>query len=711
MKSVLLVLSLLILCLPRAAAQVALAPAMSGLASGLCDSLVRVEITPRTSEGKEPHTFGWARRCPNCGRFHGDEAGEALKEKRALSWVGLLVAADEVVVMDPQLDASFVDSWHVSKGGSKVDATLAGISLSRNAIRLHLAKPLPATKPLLHFAESGEPAGALFSSEESVNWAYVFQPLGGGMLCSEDGQWQLSCPAGSLVLDIKGQVLGFSTSESLDSAGAWRRHPSSWDWIGTEAYQSLMKELSSRLSRSILTAHLRMRPLPVKKGRNGMDMDERQDSTQAPVAALVLTPTRVMLLVDLAPRLTARLESVELETEGRSIPATFLASSSQYGVLLVEPQSPLPQSVVLSTVPWSGLVGALLPAARLRFATGGTTARLEHRRISTLKHGYLGMPVPELSTNDDAPFIFDLNGALVGFPVSSRSTTQRNRWESNSQRFYLHASALTPYLGELTALSDSNNVPVSAQDARRKPWLGVGLQMMDEELARSSGTLEILQKGEPGALVTHIYPESPAARMKLQVGDVVLRIHPAGEPMPLKVELEGVPFADGSFPWDKYDQLPEAYYDQIPEPWQRADGRLMESLRDIGFGRVCTLDFIHAGHLCSAEFTIESGPADYESMPQESFPGLGLGLKELSYDTRHYLQLDATASGLIAASVQPGGLASVAGIKPYEVLVSANEKPLKTAADLKEVLASQSHIALVVRRLHQTRIVVIEQKQ
>jgi len=711
MKSLVLFLSLLALCLPRALAQVTSPAALTGLPSGFSDSLVRVEITPRTAEGHEPHTYGWARRCPNCGNFHGNEAVEALKEKRPLSWVGLLVAPDEVVVMDPLLDATFVESWHVSKGGSQVEASLSGISLSRSAIRLHLANPLAGAKPITRFAESGDPVRALTSSEESANWAYAVQSVGGGLLFSEDGQWQLSCPAGALVVDAKGQALGFSTSEGLDSGGAWRLHPSSWDWMGIEAYQSLMKELSEKVNRSILSARVHLRALPVKKGRNGMDMEERQDPTQAAVPALVLSPTRVMVLVDLAPRLTARLESVELVSEGHPVPAKFLASSSQYGVILVEPQTPLRDAITLSRTPWSGLVGSLLPSVHLTFTANGSGGRFEHRRVSTLKHGFMGMTVPELSTNDEAPFLFDHKGALVGFPVGGRSGTQRNRWESNSERFYLHASALTPYLGDLVALSDPNNVPANPQESRRKPWLGIGLQMMDEELARSSGTLELIRKGEPGALVTHVYPDSPAARMKLEIGDVVLRVHPAGAPLPLKIELEGVPFADGSFPWDKYDQLPEAYYDQIPEPWQSADGRLMDALKDIGFGKSCTLEYIRAGHLCSAEFTIESGPADYEAMIQESFPAIGLGLKELSYDTRHYLQLDSNAPGLIAASVQPGSLASVAGIKPYEVLVSANEKPLQSIADLKAVLNTQTHINLVIRRLHETRIVAIDVKK
>jgi len=418
-----------------------------------------------------------------------------------------------------------------------------------------------------------------------------------------------------------------------------------------------------------------------------------------------------MVLGDLPPRTTARLESVDLEFEGRIVPAKFLASSSQYGVLLVEPQTPLVESLDLCRKPWSEQLGLLLPSAKLKFGQGGASAHFDHLRISTLKKGYLGMLVPELSTNDDAPFVFDRDGSLVGLPVAGRSNAARNRWESSSMKFYLHASALVPYLGDLTALSDPNNVPVSAEASRRKPWLGLRLQSMDEELARASGTLELMRKGEQGALVTHVYPGSPAARMKLEVGDVVMRIHPSGAPLPMKIELENLPFGDGSFPWEKYDQLPEQYYDQIPEPWLKPDGRMMEALKDLGFGRQCTLEYYRAGKLGSAEFAVEAGPVDYESAVQEAYPELGLGLRELTYDTRTYFQLEDTASGLIASSVEPGGLASVAGIKPYEVLVSLNEQPLRTQADLKALLATQKHLTLVVRRMHQTRIVVIDLKK
>jgi len=711
MKALLLFLSLIGLCLPHLGAEVPQPPPVK-LPAGLTDSFVHVEITPRTAEGQEPHTLGWARRCPNCGRFHGDEAAEALKEKRSLSWMGVLVSENEVIVTDPVLASAHIEAWHVSKGDQLVEAKLDAVSPSIGAIRLKLDKPLAGAKPVAAFKSKGEPAIALTCSEESATWKFIVQPLGGGMLIAEDGSWQLPCPSSSLVLDRDNQVIGYSIGEGLDSVGSWRRHPASWDWLGAEDYARLMDGLSARVLKCIGSARLHLRPLPIRKGRNGMDMEEqREDPSQQPLPALVLASRRVMVLADLPPRTTARLESVDLELEGRIVSAKFLASSSQYGVLLVEPQTALAESLVLSRKPWGEQLGSLLPSARLRFGQGRSSVHFDHLRISTLKRGYLGMLAPELSTSDDAPFVFDRDGSLVGLPVASRSHAARNRWESSSTRFYLHASALVPYLGELATLSDSNNVPVSAEASRRKPWLGLRLQPMDEELARASGTLELMRKGEQGALVTHVYPDSPAARMKLEVGDVVMRIHPAGAPLPLKIELENLPFDDGSFPWDKYDQLPEQYYDQIPEPWLKPDGRIVEALKDLGFGKQCTLEYYRAGHLVSANFTVEAGPVDYESTVQETYPELGLGLRELTYDTRTYFQLDDSASGLIASSVEPGGLASVAGIKPYEVLVSLNEQPLRTQADLKALLAAQKHLTFVVRRMHQTRIVVIDLKK
>ena len=55
--------------------------------------------------------------------------------------------------------------------------------------------------------------------------------------------------------------------------------------------------------------------------------------------------------------------------------------------------------------------------------------------------------------------------------------------------------------------------------ALKRPWLGAGLQDVTSQIARAAG----LEKSG-GALITQIYPKSPADKAGLKVGDIILKV-------------------------------------------------------------------------------------------------------------------------------------------------------------------------------------------
>lgn len=241
--------------------------------------------------------------------------------------------------------------------------------------------------------------------------------------------------------------------------------------------------------------------------------------------------------------------------------------------------------------------------------------------------------------------LFNLDGEVVG--VNSQIYSQSGGYQGVS-----FAIPIDVAMRAANQLRDTGVVV--------RGWLGVTVQEVDRDLARSFG-----MKRPEGALVSRIVPNSPAAEAGLQIGDVILRFGDREV-----ADARALPHMVGR-----------------SEPGQRLDLRL---LRD---GRKQRLP-VRIGALETDE---------RDQLPvQRNAPvtnNLGLNIIDLTPQARR--RFDVDTGGVLVVDVVRGA-ASQAGIIRGDVILSVGQTLIRDRAHFIEVISqlspSESTAVLVKRR-------------
>jgi len=190
-------------------------------------------------------------------------------------------------------------------------------------------------------------------------------------------------------------------------------------------------------------------------------------------------------------------------------------------------------------------------------------------------------------------------------------------------------------------------------------YMGIGISDVTPENSRFFD----LKKAE-GAVVTQVEPNSPGAKGGLKTGDVI-------------TELDGKPVSDA--------------------------GELQVVVGQSQPGTTIKLDVIREGKHVTVPVTLEAMGAkngDEESASDEhGKPRWGLGLADLTPDTRDQLQTPKDLHGAVIGNVQPGSPADNAGLQRGDVILEVNRHAVQSASDaareLGKVEPGQDALVLV----------------
>jgi serine protease Do len=234
--------------------------------------------------------------------------------------------------------------------------------------------------------------------------------------------------------------------------------------------------------------------------------------------------------------------------------------------------------------------------------------------------------------------LFDASGAVVG--INSQIYT-------NSGGYQGVAFAIPINLAEQV----ENQIVKTGKAEHGR--LGIEVQSLDQALADSFHL-----SSPAGALVAKVEPDSAAARAGLKPGDVIL----------------------------KYNG------DSI-----EAAGQLSARVSMEPPGAHATLDILRDGKSMTLTATIGSAKeltADNQGGPASDATHLGLTVRPLTSDEREQA---GVPSGLVVEDAQ--GRAAEAGIQQGDVVLSVNGTPVKSVAELRELVHQHSkQIALLIQR-------------
>jgi hypothetical protein len=675
---------------------------------------VRVEMDLQFDRGEPP--AGVMDHDPGSHMRPIHSLADVIEQERPLETTGFLVAPRTVVAMDPGIHPRFIRSIHVRTATGETRAQVQSYGLDTWMMVLRLEEVLPNTTPIRFTTGKAALTASAYRAEgvmytELLPFSSRYQkPMG--------GSWQRVAEHQGVALTQEGEAVGMVLSRRLALDASWQGSPLQWATLTDLEYQERLTQLKEHVDATCLRVRLSFRSPSVPTGdprasmRFSMNENEDENATEMDVTGIVTDDQQVLVLASLKPKTTARLERIAIiQQDGTAVPARFVASLRDFGALIVAPEKPLSSALVLNQAPLVQWTEKLLLRANLQLQGEQRTLDLFHGRIATLHVGPRLEPYPELIDMSDAnrTFLFSTDLKLVAFPMSRRASpaVQERGYRPGPDVDLVPAELLSRVLNDLAAQADLANVPVSEENENQLAWLGAELQPLTRELARANGVADQTQDGESGALVTYVHPNSPASDAKIQPGAILLRVTTPRLPAPIEVSLDDEMMQMQSFPWDRLDEVPDQFYDRLPTPWASVGNPLVKALTALGFDTPCTLYFFQNNEIQSHNFRIQPGPAHYESAERLKLETLGLTLRNLTYEVRRYTQTLADDPGVVIARIEQGSRASIAGLKPFEIISHVNDIPVHSVKDIEAQMADGKELKLNVRRMAKGRIVTL----
>jgi len=273
--------------------------------------------------------------------------------------------------------------------------------------------------------------------------------------------------------------------------------------------------------------------------------------------------------------------------------------------------------------------------------TNGIISGLARTEVGSGVSQYIQTDAAVNPGNSGGPLV-DMAGNIIGI-----NTFIVSRSGSNSGVSFAIPAALVQRVVE-SAVGGAKSV--------QRPWLGVKTKPVDSDIAASLG----LARPE-GAVVTAVYPGSPAAAAGIESGDLIL-------------SSDGAPVTD--------------------------DASLAYSAQTHRIGDTLTLQVRHGGAVRPARLKLETAPAN-PPRDQRTLTGRqplqGATVVNLSPAVADEYGLDPFLRGVILVKVN-GGLAARVGFQPGDIVRKVNGRAVTSVAELVDALANPNIATLTLER-------------
>ncbi len=242
------------------------------------------------------------------------------------------------------------------------------------------------------------------------------------------------------------------------------------------------------------------------------------------------------------------------------------------------------------------------------------------------------------------------DGGLVAFisrikyPDASKTGDDDWRYRRYSPDYgdtarYILCSRIADTLAGAEDQFEEDVKPKTKREGKKVVWLGVEYQGMNKDLAEMMGVKGPTNSGEKGLFVVHVYPDSPAAKLGLKKGDILLEVIPEGK-IDQKKELRVSGTHSG--------------YRKYGPSWRDRRNYLTTLLTDIGKETEIELRYVQDKSEKTAKITLELSPPDFETAEKYKDEVLGLTVKNLTYEVRFFAKLNPGDNALVVDKTESG---------------------------------------------------------
>lgn len=668
------------------------------LAAGLVD----VHYVLRYDErGDAPEVAGVY--CPACDTFHDQDTAALLADKRDLEVTGFLVAPDTVLAPDVMIERSGCEKILVGQGGELVPARLDAYYPEYGGVRLILEKPLPGARPLEFVADAKGPFLGYSRIMENGKWTVRVGAFGDNLhyYLPDGDRVSAAAPGNSLIVTEAGKpaALLLNNNEIMENTPifqSWKK----WPEVEAAAWDAQLDKLRKHLEKSIFPVTLYLREARLSR-REKLRRDG--DRNELDSMGVWLPDGKFFLPLLLSPTQSSRIERVVIRTPEGDRKAEIVGALRHFGGIELKPEAgfqPLP--VAPGVAPLSEWMGRTVWGAKVRVYGRKVAVTAAADVLFGSGNGFRNREFALGLKHDDdggSNLLFAPDGRLLAIDVGVRAFNYERKFS------LLSAAELEKMLADPSAM-----LPF-AQMANRPDdigFLGVEYQNLNPELAQSEKVAEFTRNGREGLLITYVYPDSPAAQLGLKPGDVLLKVFPDGG---APVVLEGREFAnpaDRQFPWERLSDIPEMYFEEIPEPWPGVKDPLNQLLTNIGVGNPVSLLVVRDHKPTRLEFRIAAAPDYFEIAPEYQSKALGITVSDITFEVRRYFRMAKTDDGVIVSGVTAGSAASTAGVRPFEIITAVDDQGIRSVGDFEKALQGKNEVRLTVRRLAASRVVTIK---
>ena len=679
----------------------------------------------KNDKGVEP-SFRIPYKCPNCSSTHYRDGIVSAEKKIPAEFAGFLISSDIVLMSDIMLPPEFIDRIEVECAGEVVAAAEFESSSEYNALYLKLAKPLAKAKPI-KFVDDKNP--------ENPSYFFMVREEGmtvAGVSGSKVSQFKhfveldkdiYEGNPNTLMVNKSLEPVTVSLQDKIELGKEVFSSPLNWPREPADKRFERIRSLEAKLAKSIVPVNIQLEAKAKEPGSrfsitwSGDDDLNNKNDIDCP--GIVVEGGKIIVLAALQPQATARLVKMNASaSNGAKIPLQFAGSYQNEGALLatlpaekIADFEPLKLDVRKAIELWQGKyyrVSFKNVGGKIEFNTGlskvdgfkrikGNVSVAEFEKVSGVETRYSS------SRENRNECIFTVDGSLVAVTLKSRHS---ERW--SSERSDIQGETLSAMVDAPTF--DPENIPRDISDRKRVAYFGVEVQAAGHEIAREKKAMAYLKaSAESAPLVTEVYPGSPADKLGVKAGDILVSIKhvAASQNEDFSVERDYMSEINWVEAFEDKRFVEFASMGQLA-PWSSLESGIKSVVSKFSVGAKVSVSWVSNGELKEGETTLALAPVQFTTAARVRNKELSIAVCDMTQEVRKYFKFDDKAPGVVIAKVKSGGVGAVAGLKPLELIIEVNGEGVTSAKDFQERTKGKKELNFTIRRLSNTRVVPIK---